>query len=265
MKGQDDRVAFSDDPVGNDLSEEKEYFDVIGDIHGCYEELRDLLQALGYEIDGNGLCRTAASRRKVVFLGDLVDRGPMTPAVLALVMDMVASGMALCILGNHEEKLLRALKGRKVIIDHGLRESMEQLKGESEQFITEVMGFLDSLSAHCLLDGGKLVVAHAGLPESMHGKQSRSARSFALYGKTTGGVDEFGLPVRENWAEDYRGLAMVVYGHTPVSEPKWLNKTICLDTGCVYGGKLTALRYPELELASIPARRVYYERSRPFD
>ena len=85
-----------------------------------------------------------------------------------------------------------------------------------------------------------------------------------MYGETTGETDEFGLPVRYNWAAEYRGRAMVVYGHTPVPEPEWLNRTICIDTGCVFGGKLTALRYPEKELVSVPALQTYYESAKPF-
>ena len=69
--------------------------------------------------------------------------------------------------------------------------------------------------------------------------------------------------MRYPWAEDYRGDAMVVYGHTPVPEAVWVNKTICIDTGCVFGGRLTALRYPERELVSVPAHEVYYEPVRP--
>jgi protein phosphatase len=69
--------------------------------------------------------------------------------------------------------------------------------------------------------------------------------------------------VRYPWAEDYRGHAQVVYGHTPVPEPVWLNRTICIDTGCVFGGRLTALRYPERELVSVAARKVYWEPARP--
>ena len=103
------------------------------------------------------------------------------------------------------------------------------------------------------LDDGKLVVAHAGMKEEMQGRGSGKVRDFALYGETTGETDEFGLPVRYNWAAEYRGKAMVVYGHTPVPEPEWLNRTINIDTGCVFGGKLTALRYPEKELVSVPA------------
>src|SRR5204863_5554555 len=126
-------------------------------------------------------------------------------------------------------------------------------------FTAALAEFLDSLVSHYVLDGGRLVVAHAGMKEAMQGRAARQVRDFALYGETTGETDEFGLPVRLNWALEYRGSATVVYGHTPVPEPEWLNRTINIDTGCVFGGKLTALRYPEQELVSVEARRVYCE------
>jgi protein phosphatase len=237
-------------------------FDIIGDVHGCHEELADLLGKLGYLPGADGVPRHPAGRT-AVFLGDLVDRGPGTPAVLRTVMAMTAAGAALCVLGNHESKLLRALRGRDVRVSHGLAESLAQLRAEPEVFRTRVIAFLDGLISHYLLDGGELVVAHAGLPAQMHGRASAAVRAFALYGDTTGETDEFGLPVRYPWARDYRGGAMVVYGHTPVPEPSWVNNTVCIDTGCVFGGRLTALRYPERELVSVPARRLYYEPVRP--
>jgi protein phosphatase len=198
-----------------------------------------------------------------MFVGDLVDRGPATPAVLRLVMGMTAAGSALSVAGNHEAKLLRALRGRGVSTGHGLAESLQQLAAEPAGFTDETAAFLDGLLGHVVLDDGKLVVAHAGLPAAMHGRASAAVRAFALYGDTTGETDEYGLPVRYPWAQDYRGAAMVVYGHTPVPEPEWVNGTLCIDTGCVFGGKLTALRYPERELVSVPARAVYYSRPGP--
>src|SRR5206468_2519551 len=122
----------------------------------------------------------------------------------------------------------------------------------------------DGLISHYVLDDGKLVVAHAGLRQEMQGRASGRVRDFALYGETTGETDEFGLPVRYNWAAEYRGRATVVYGHTPVPEPAWVNNTINVDTGCVFGGRLTALRYPERELVSVAAARTYYEPAKPF-
>jgi protein phosphatase len=161
-------------------------------------------------------------------------------------------------------KLLRKLRGRDVQITHGLADSLHQLEAESPEFHEQVAKFLDALVSHYVLDDGKLVVAHAGMKEEMQGRGSGKVREFALFGETTGETDEFGLPVRLNWASEYRGRAMVVYGHTPVAEPEWLNRTINVDTGCVFGGKITALRYPEKELVSVPARRTYYEPIRPF-
>jgi protein phosphatase len=175
----------------------------------------------------------------------------------------VAAGAALCVPGNHEAKLLRALRGRDVKMSHGLAESLAQLLGEPDGFTAQVTPFLDGLISHYVLDSGRLVVAHAGLREEMHGRASAAVRAFALYGDTTGETDEFGLPVRYPWAQDYRGKAVVAYGHTPVPEAVWVNNTICLDTGCVFGGRLTALRYPERDLVSVPARRVYYQPVRP--
>ncbi len=241
----------------NDLTHLTGPFDIIGDIHGCSAELESLLGKLGYA-DG-----VHPDGRTAVFVGDLVDRGPDSPGVLRRVMSMVGSGNALCVPGNHENKYGRYLKGRKVQHTHGLAETVEQMEGESEEFKRQVREFIDGLVSHYVLDEGKLVVCHAGLPEKYHGRTSGRVRSHALYGDTTGETDEFGLPVRYPWAEDYRGRAAVVYGHTPVPEATWLNNTICLDTGAVFGGKLTALRYPERELVDVPAERVWYEPTKP--
>ncbi|MGX1674470.1 polynucleotide kinase-phosphatase [Streptomyces sp. NPDC055400] len=241
----------------NDLTHLTGPFDIIGDIHGCAFELETLLTRLGYA-DG-----VHPDGRKAVFVGDLVDRGPDSPGVLRRVMSMVKSGHALCVPGNHENKFGRYLKGRKVQHTHGLAETVEQFAGESEEFRREVAEFVDGLVSHYVLDGGKLVVCHAGLPEKYHGRTSGRVRSHALYGDTTGETDEFGLPVRYPWAEDYRGSAAVVYGHTPVPQATWLNNTICVDTGAVFGGKLTALRWPERELVDVPAEKVWYEPLKP--
>jgi len=244
-------------------------FDIIGDVHGCRSELETLLTRLGWRIErdaaGRACGATHPQGRTAVFVGDLVDRGPDTPGVLRLVMGMVEAGTALCVCGNHEQKLARALAGRKVTVAHGLRESLDQLAACPPEFTEAARRFMDGLISHYQLDGGRLVVAHAGLKEEYHGRASAKVRSFALFGDTTGETDEYGLPVRYPWAEEYRGRAMVVYGHTPTTHPRWLNNTICVDTGCVFGGSLTALRYPERELVSVPAERTWYEPVRPLD
>ncbi|MFI9332723.1 polynucleotide kinase-phosphatase [Kitasatospora sp. NPDC052868] len=251
----------------NDLRHLTGPFDIVGDIHGCRSELETLLTRLGYALtrDAEGRAVDAAhpQGRTAVFVGDLVDRGPDTPGVLRLVMGMVAAGHAVCVPGNHENKLGRAMDGKKVTVSHGLQESLDQLAGESEEFRAEVRAFMQGLVSHYLLDGGALVVCHAGLPEKYHGRASGRVRSHALYGDTTGETDEYGLPVRYPWAEEYRGRALVVYGHTPVPVASFLNNTICLDTGCVFGGSLTALRYPERELVSVEAEQEWYAPVRP--
>lgn len=240
-------------------------FDLIGDVHGCFDELKLLLRSLGYRIsqDGQQYEVYHPDGRKLVFLGDLVDRGPKTPEVLRLAMNAVKSGDAFCVLGNHEEKLYKALQGNKVTMTHGLAESMRQMEAESEEFRAEAGEFFRTRPSHHVFDGGGLVAVHAGLREEMHGRDSGKVRMFCLYGETTGETDEFGLPIRCPWAADYRGKAMVVYGHTPVIEPQWQNNTLCIDTGCVFGGKLTALRYPENELVSVPALAQYFRPTRP--
>jgi protein phosphatase len=246
-------------PLWSDRRGEHGPFDVIGDVHGCHTELVELLRQLGYEVGEDGTTATPPPGRTAIFVGDYCDRGPDTPAVLRLAMAMAAAGDAICLPGNHDVKLARKLGGRDVKIAHGLAESLAQLEGESPAFREEAGEFLRKLVSHVVLDDGKLVVAHAGMKEAYQGRSSGRVRDFALYGETTGETDQLGLPIRGDWAADYRGEAAVVYGHTPVAEPTWVNGTIDIDTGCVFGRRLTALRWPERELVSVEAARVYYE------
>jgi protein phosphatase len=257
-----DAVEVTREPLWNNRKFDHGPFDVIGDVHGCQDELEALLEKLGYLRDETGVFRHGQGR-KVVFLGDLVDRGPHIPGVLRTVMTMEKAETALCVPGNHEMKLLRKLRGKDVKLTHGLAQTMEQLDREPPEFRAEVAHFIDDLVSHYVLDDGKLVVAHAGMKEPLQGRGSGKVREFALYGETTGETDEYGLPVRYPWASEYRGRATVVYGHTPVPEAEWLNNTICIDTGCVYGGKLTALRWPERDLVQVPASKVYCEPTKP--
>ncbi|TWT58332.1 Bis(5'-nucleosyl)-tetraphosphatase PrpE [asymmetrical] [Thalassoglobus neptunius] len=262
-------------PLWNDKRDEHGPFDIIGDIHGCCDELEGLLRSLGYiriekELDplwGDQVFEHPEGR-KAVFVGDLVDRGPRVLDVTRLVRNMVENGSGICVPGNHDVKLLRKLNGKNPQLTHGLAETVSEIDALDddirEPFCKELATFIDGLVSHYVLDDGKLVVAHAGMKEEMQGRGSGKVREFALYGETTGETDEFGLPVRFNWAAEYRGEAAVVYGHTPIPEAEWLNNTVCIDTGCVFGGKLTALRYPEREFVSVPAKATYCEPARPF-
>ena len=261
-----DAVEIERQPLWNNRRNEHGPFDVIGDVHGCMDELLELMAQLGYQVsrENDEFLVVPPEGRKLIFLGDLVDRGPAIADVLRLVMTMVAADQAICVPGNHDVKLMKALQGRSVQQTHGLAESLAKLDKETPEFRKQIAGFFDELVSHFVFDDGKLVVAHAGMKESMQGRGSGKVREFALYGETTGETDEFGLPVRYNWASDYRGKALMIYGHTPVPEPLWLNNTVNIDTGCVFGGRLTALRYPEREAVSVPAKAIYYESKKPF-
>jgi protein phosphatase len=256
-------------PLWNDRTGEHGPFDIIGDVHGCCDELEELLGRLGYVMSAEGGPFYAHPEgRRAIFVGDLVDRGPRILDTVRLVRRMVGGGSALCVPGNHDMKLLKKLRGKNVQVTHGLAETLAEIDALPEAargpLCAELAEFLDGLVSHYVLDEGKLVVAHAGMKQEMQGRGSGRVRDFALYGETTGETDEFGLPVRHDWAREYRGEAMVVYGHTPVPEPEWLNRTVNIDTGCVFGGRLTALRYPEREFVSVPAARTYCEPVRPF-
>ncbi|AGA24675.1 polynucleotide kinase-phosphatase [Singulisphaera acidiphila] len=272
-----DAATVERTPLWNDRRNEQGPFDIIGDVHGCGDELELILERLGYTVSAEALggpllasgpIYTHPEGRKAIFLGDLVDRGPRVLDVVRLVRNMVVHGSALCVPGNHDVKLVKKLLGKNVQITHGLAETLaeiEAIPGELRTpFAKEVAEFLDSLVSHYVLDGGRLVVAHAGMRAEMQGRGSGKVRDFALYGETTGETDEFGLPIRYDWAKEYRGSAQVVYGHTPVPSPEWLNRTVNIDTGCVFGGRLTALRYPEGEFVSVPAARTYCVPTRPF-
>ncbi len=260
-----DAVEITRTKLWTDRREESGPFDIIGDVHGCADELETLLGDLGYAVTwvGKDVTVTPPEGRRAIFVGDLVDRGPRSPDVLRIVRHMVEAGAGLAVIGNHDDKLKRHLAGKQVKVSHGLAEAIEQIAAEPLGFAAEMRDWLDGLISHYVLDGGKLVVAHAGVKEEMQGRASGAVRSFCMYGETTGEIDEYGLPVRWDWAAEYKGRAKVVHGHTPVVDANWVNGTLCIDTGCVFGGKLTALRYPELELVSVPALRTYYEPIRP--
>jgi protein phosphatase len=250
-------------PLWNDKKAETGPFDVIGDVHGCYDELTDLLEKLGYAVDRDNFIATPPLGRRAIFLGDLVDRGPKNVETLRLVMGLTDRGEALCVPGNHDVKLLKYLQNKKVKLTPSLTKTVEALNAETPNFIAAVKRFLDSLVSHYVLDSGRLVVAHAGLEEKYQGRSSSRVRDFCLYGETNGELDEYGYHKRLPWADDYRGRALVVYGHTAMVEPLVVNNVICVDTGCAFGGSLTAFRYPEREFVKVKAKKVYYASRKP--
>lgn len=238
-------------------------YDIIGDIHGCYKELNLLLQKLGYQIqEGDNPCKSPyihPDGRQAIYVGDLCDRGPNSPGVIALVRKQVREAAGLCVMGNHDNKLMRYLKGNKVKVNNGLQTTIDQLHSKSCPIKKKkVYQFLARLPYRLILDEGKLLVTHAGLAEKYHdAKMNRKIESKCIYGETTGAKDADGYPVRLPWQDAYKGERYVVHGHVALKEPLVTNRVYDVDTSCVYGGKLTALRYPEMELVSQPALEVY--------
>ncbi|KPU45895.1 Bis(5'-nucleosyl)-tetraphosphatase PrpE [Oxobacter pfennigii] len=245
-------------------TEDKALFDIISDVHGCCTELEMLLDKLGYR--KNGFKYSHPDGRKVVFAGDIVDRGPRTMDTIRTVINMVNSGNALYIPGNHCNKFYRYLKGSKVQIKNGLETTVKEYekleKSEAKKIKNDFLELYENSPLYLMLDNGNLVVAHAGIKEEMIGKLSKKIIDFVLYGDVTGEVDDKGLPIRGDWAANYYGKPMIVYGHTPVSKAVFVNNTINIDQGASMGGSLTALRYPEKGLVSVQSQGTYYRGGR---
>lgn len=244
-------------------------YDVIGDIHGCYGELLQLLEQLGYSKNQQGNYHHPESR-KLAFLGDLTDRGPNSLKVIELVYKLVQQGIALYSPGNHCDKLYRYFLGRDVQVRHGLETTVAEYENLSpdlqKELSTKFMKLFEEAPLYLELDEGRLVVAHAGIREDLIGHTHKRVRTFVLYGDVTGERHENGMPIRRDWAKKYAGDPIVVYGHTPVKKPREIGNTINIDTGCVFGGELTAFQYPEGTTVSVPSTMPYVEEKfRPFE
>lgn len=227
--------------------------DVIGDIHGCIEEFKALLNELGYA-EFEGLFKHPEGR-KLAFVGDLTDRGPDSIGVVKIIYALVEAGLGFYVPGNHCNKLYRFLLGNKVQHTHGLETTVAEFEALSvsgqEEFRKMFIKLYEDAPLYQVLDDRKLIVAHAGLKKEYIGQQGKKVKTFVLYGDITGEFHENGMPVRRDWAQEYDGDTWIVYGHTPVREVRIVNNTANIDTGAVFGGKLSALRYPEMETVSV--------------
>jgi protein phosphatase len=237
--------------------------DIIGDVHGCADELAELLIRLGYALPSRSTVASHPEGRRLIFVGDLVNRGPYSVRVLELLMTLSTSGVASSVLGNHDDQLRSYLSGRPVEPSLELDLTLRQLSTRPAAFQHSVHTFLDTLPGHLVLDGGNLVVAHAGLPAEFHGETSRDAWELAVYGPSTGRLDGYGFPERIRptptaWAKQYAGQALVVHGHQAIEAPRWIGRTVNIDTNCSRGGSLTAFRYPESQCVSVQARAAYW-------
>ncbi|TYR79494.1 bis(5'-nucleosyl)-tetraphosphatase PrpE [Priestia megaterium] len=234
--------------------------DIIGDIHGCYREFFALTEKLGY--NWNNHYPVHPQGRKLAFVGDLTDRGPSSLKIIEVVWTLVIKEkQAYYCPGNHCNKLYRFFKGNKVQITHGLETTVAEYealsKKEQKQIKEKFMALYEQAPLYLQLDNQKLVVTHAGIRADYIGRSDKKVKTFVLYGDITGEKHPDGSPVRNDWAKDYNGQALIVYGHTPVKQPRILNRTVNIDTGAVFGGQLTALRYPEEETVSVPSSMPY--------
>lgn len=231
-------------------------YDIVGDVHGCFQEFKHLTARMDYEWK-NGL-PFHEDGRKLIFAGDITDRGPDSVAMIETVSGIVKRCGGLYVPGNHCNKLYRYMIGRPVRVAHGLETTVQELDVLAEKERRRIFQIFIDLYEHSpfrlILDHRNLVVCHAGIrEEDIDSPIDKKIRSFILYGDTTGRRDEHGLPERRDWAKYYHGSALIVYGHTPVKKPRWKNRTLNLDTGCVFGGALSALRYPEQQIISVPS------------
>lgn len=228
----------------------RETYDIIGDVHGCLDALRRLCTALGYDDDFYH-----PQGRRLVFVGDLINRGPDSLGVLSLVSRLVHRGRALMTLGNHDDALHRWLCGESLEMSKGgLADTIEQIEARDERktFKKAISALYTQAPIYLLLDGGALIVAHAGIEEEMIGKTDPETRRFVLNGDAIGRSPE-GKTLRRDWAADYHGAAFIVYGHTPQERAEIKNNTVNIDTGAYRGGLLTAFRWPEQTLVSVPS------------
>ncbi|KGX92708.1 metallophosphatase [Pontibacillus halophilus JSM 076056 = DSM 19796] len=243
--------------------------DIIGDVHGCYEEMMELFETLGYEMK-NGI-PVHPNGRVPIFVGDLQDRGPNSVAVMRLVYQLVIEQKkGYYVPGNHCNKLYRYFLGNNVKLQHGLETTVAELQAlddaTAKRVKEEFMTLYDESPLYLIQPELNVVVAHAGIREDMIGSYHKKVRTFVLYGDITGEFHPNGMPVRRDWAQHYNGERWIVYGHTPVREPRFKHKTVNIDTGCVFGGKLTAFRLPEETIVSVPSRQEEVtEKFRTFD
>lgn len=255
-------------PIPVDRRGDRGPFDIIGDIHGCALEFADLLDRLGYmEEDwnnGEGMHRSIRRHprgRRTILLGDLVDRGPMNLETMRMARALEELG-GLRVLGNHDAKIGKWLMGRDVRVGPHQESTIREFDSIGAEERAEWGAWMLDAEGHYLLDDGRLAVAHAGIDEENQGRVTGGAMSFALYGKPDpeNRLDEEGYPIAEDWAATYGGDATVVHGHIVHDAPREMNNVIAIDTGCVFGGDLTALRWPERTYERVPARQEWWKR-----
>ncbi|MFK9094820.1 polynucleotide kinase-phosphatase [Bacillus salipaludis] len=240
--------------------------DFIGDIHGCYEEFIELLRKLGYMENVEGLFLHPEGR-KILSLGDVMSRGPRSLETLQFFKKHVATGIAYMIDSNHGWKIARWLDGRKVNLAHGDERVEEEFVEYESRFGNEAANRLKeelkdlllAAKSHFIIkknDVRLAVAVHAGIRDHYIGKQSQRISDFCRYGDAEG-LDENGKPRRKDWTIDHKSSELIIWGHDPKPQPLLVNNTLNIDQGVVFGGRLTAYRYPEKQFVSVEAKQDY--------
>ena len=266
-------IRASSDPMPaltwRDLRTDAAAYDIIGDIHSCADELEELIRTLGYEVtwsqeqDERTVKIVPPHGRKLVLLGDLVDRGPKSADTLRLAIAVIDQNCGYVIMGNHDIYLAQWMRGANLPINPGIAQTINQLSRESEPFLRAALATISALPTYLWLDGGRLCVSHAGLRADLLGRDTPEAFEHAINGDEPIRNATQTYDPRLHWAASYGGETSMVYGHFRLQDALWVNNTMCIDTACVYGGKLTALRWPERELVSVSAHERYtYTRAR---
>ena len=243
--------------------------DVIGDLHGCYDELCRLLDRLGHtDLCGRGPSIGEGTGPRVIFVGDLTDRGDRNVDTFNLVADLVERGDALCVLGNHDRRFMRWLRGEDVAVAHGLGTTIGEFerlsRPEQSHFRERALHFYESIPSAVRFDKGQAVVVHAAWRSGMTAEENpKKIYYYAMYGPTTGKKTPDGFPDRIDWAKGYRGPEHVIFGHQVYKVPYVNLFATGIDTGCVFGGGLTALRWPTRELVTVDSAYARAEYGRP--
>ncbi len=206
---------------------------VVGDLHGCYDELLDLLDKVSF-----------GSEDRLICVGDLITKGPKNREVLDRFM---TDPQFASVLGNHDLALRRRWNGEKFKLKPSQKPTHKELKKEKDRYVP----FLNQLPFS--IDLGTHLVVHAGLRPGIefHSQTSEDMTELRSLGEDR--ASRKGTP----WYEVYDGEKIVLFGHWPSGEPRRGKKAIGLDTGCVYGGQLSAYIVETGELTSVPARQVY--------
>ena len=236
--------------------------DIIGDLHGCYDELVEMLHLLGHDnlLQPDLPSLPESTLPRILFVGDLVDRGDRNMDTLFLVYDLCTKGYARMVVGNHDYRFFRWLQGHEVKIAYGLDRTIAEFNAiapqERNRWREKLVEFFEQLPYAIRFDEGESVMVHAAWrPRMKEETEVARIRYYAIYGPSTGEQTSQGFPVRIDWARTYKGPERVFFGHQVYLRPYRTPYAIGIDTGCVFGGSLTALRYPSLELVSVQSKK----------